>query len=193
MGRGGSRCGAGRPGWHVKAEHCRSIDARRWAREGILCDGRAGGWAWTDPQTRETRASISYRVDAHEVALIYNLNGEPMHQRVPILRTACNYGGTRSWFGCPRCGRRVALLYVRSRGFGCRKCCRVAHGSQSDDELGRMWRRQGKLEARLGPDWRRPKGMHKRTHERLLEGIIDCEETRKSALENFLARSAHLL
>lgn len=182
MGTGGMRYGAGRPGWHVKAEHCRQIDARRWAREGILQDGRSGGWAWTDPDTGERLASIGYSVAGGAVTLIYTMNGEPMRQHVPILATGCTYGGRRYWFGCPRCGRRVAILYLRNRGFACRHCNRIAYASQSEDALGRTWRKQSKAEAKLGDGWRRPKGMHVATHERLMRTIIECEERRDDAL-----------
>lgn len=87
MARGGSRYGAGRPGWHVKAEHCRSIDARRWQREGILQAGRFGGWAWTDADTGEQVASIGYSTEPGTVVLNYTMNDKPMQQRVHILGT----------------------------------------------------------------------------------------------------------
>lgn len=48
--------------------------------------------------------------------------------------------------------------------------------------MGRAWRKQAKIERRLGEDWRRPKGVHHRTHERLLEQIAECEEKRDLAL-----------
>jgi len=48
MGSGGMRIGAGRPGWRVKAEHLRRIDARRWARERILQTQCSGSWVWRD-------------------------------------------------------------------------------------------------------------------------------------------------
>lgn len=189
MGTGGMRCGAGRPGWHLKAEHCRSIDARRWAREGILRDGRCGGWVWSDPDTGQRLASISYSVGADAVTLSYSMGDSPMRQRVPILTTGCNYGGQRYWFGCPTCGRRVAVLYMRNRGFACRKCNRIAYASQSEDELGRTWRKQAKQERLLGETWQRPKGMHQATYERLLAAIWDCEERRDTSLAFVLART----
>ena len=38
---------------------------------------------------------------------------------VRIIRTPCHFGGVRSWFECPSCNRRCAILYP-SR---CRICC----------------------------------------------------------------------
>jgi hypothetical protein len=178
---GGMRWGAGRPGWHVKAEHCKSIDARRWTREGILQGPRSGGWGWWTDDGEKT-GSIGYHCDGNAVTLSYSVGDTSMRQQVPILTTGCNYGGRRFWFGCPHCGRRVAVLYLRARGFACRKCNRVAYASQSEDELGRTWRKQSKLERLLGENWRRPKGMHRATFERLLERITECEGRRDAAL-----------
>lgn len=193
MGKGGMRYGAGRPGWQVKAEHCRSIDVRRFQRENLLRPGVTTAWAWTDSETGERRASIGFSVADHHVTLRFSINDSPMRQHVPIKRTRCNYGGVRPWFLCPRCSRRVALLFLRTNGFACRHCQRVAYASQSDDLCGRTWRRQAKLEARLGPHWQRPKGMHHRTRERLLGAIFACEATREDALAVYLSRVMHLL
>ncbi len=193
MGAGGMRSGAGRPGWHVKAEHCKRIDIRRWAREGLLRPGVSSSWVWTDRETGEHLASIGFRAAEHSVSLSYSLNDVPMRQHVPVDRTTCHYGGERAWFGCPRCSRRVAVLYLRNSGFACRLCQRVAYASQSGDASDRAWRRQYKLEARLDANWQRPKGMHQRTHERLLDRIIDCEQQREAALAGFLSKFAHLL
>src|SRR4051812_39674498 len=41
--------------------------------------------------------------------------------------TACHYGGTRPWLRCPRCARRVAVLYVRYAVFLCRHCARLPY------------------------------------------------------------------
>ena len=188
MGTGGMRYGAGRPGWHVKAEHVRRIDARRWAREGILKASCSGGWAWTDADTGEQVASIGYQSDGRTLTLAYSMNDKPMRQHVPILTTGCTYGGVRYWFGCPRCGGRVAILYLRTLGFGCRKCCRIAYASQSEDVIGRTWRKQHKAEAKLADNWQRPKGMHEATHERLVNIIIECEERKDVALAAFMHR-----
>jgi hypothetical protein len=59
---------------------------------------------------------------------------------------------------------------------------RIAYGCQSDDAVGRLWRKQAKIEHLLGEDWRRPKGMHQTTYAKLMAKIIDCEERRDAAL-----------
>lgn len=189
MGKGGSRFGAGRPAWHIKAEHCRRIEAGRWAKEGLFNVGSAGAWSWRDADTGRETARIGYRGDGGAVVLDFNVNDEPVHQRIQETRTACHYGGSRSWFSCPRCWRRVGVLFLRGRaGFMCRHCGRVAYSSQSEDDMGRSWRRQRKAEQRLGEGWSRPKGMHQATRDKLVDIILDCEERRDNALALFVSK-----
>ena len=171
---------------HVKAEHCRRIDVRRWQREGILHAGRAGGWQWTDPDTGKQTAAIGYRANGNSVTLNYSIDGKPTTQIVWLTETACNYGGARQWFTCPIRGERVAVLFLRAGRFACRHCQRIAYGSQSGDLCERPWRKQAKVEAKLGPNWTRPKGMHATTRDRLLSIIWECEERREMAFGNFL-------
>ena len=186
MGTGGSRYGAGRLATHVKAEHCRRIDVRRWQREGILRSGQVGAWQWTDPDTGKQTAVIGYQGNGNSVTLNYSLDGKPSMQVVWLDATACNYGGTRQWFKCPIRGERVAVLYLRAGRFACRHCQRIAYASQSGDPIDRTWRKQSKAEAKLGPNWARPKGMHAATHERILSIIFECEERRDAALAGYL-------
>lgn len=187
MGTGGSRYGAGRPAMHVKAEHCRRIDVRRWQREGLLQLYRAGTWQWSDPDTGERRASIGYQSDGASVTLRYSTDGKSHSETIGVTESACNYGGARRWFVCPIGGERVAVLFLRAGRFACRHCQRIAYSSQSDDVCGRTWRKQSKAEARLGPNWSRPKGMHASTCDRLLSVIWDCEERRDAAITTHLA------
>ena len=79
------------------------------------------------------------------------------------------------------------MLFLRAGRFACRHCQRIAYGSQSGDLCDRTWRKQAKVEAKLRPNWARPKGMHKATHERMLSIIWDCEEQRDEALVGYLA------
>ncbi len=110
MGTGGTRYGAGRPAWKAKAEHCRSVDVRRFAAENMLRDG-AWTWQWCDPDTGDVRSSITVYGRSDRITLAFSIEGTPLRTELPILRTACNYGGSRPWFACPCCGRRVALVF----------------------------------------------------------------------------------
>ncbi len=76
-------------------------------------------------------------------------------------------GGKRPWFLCPGCGRRVAKLYVESL-FQCRHCLQLAYQSQREGHLDRLLRRKDKIRKRLGwedgTEYRKPKGMHRKTY-----------------------------
>jgi len=46
------------------------------------------------------------------------------YQPITLTSTACTYGGRRSWFLCPTCGKRVGSLYkpLAETLFECREC-----------------------------------------------------------------------
>lgn len=134
MNRGGWRYGAGRPAWHAKAENCRRLDVRRLSRDGSLREGASCTWGWQ--VNGESRGTVGMRAESDALVFTYSMNGTSIRQRLPILRTACHFGGGRPWFACPRCGRRVAVLFLRD-DFNCRACSRVAYASQPEDALGR--------------------------------------------------------
>lgn len=192
MGKGGSRYGAGRPGYRAKAEHLQRVDIRQWQQRGYLRAGLHFSWSWT--RGGEPTGSIGVQVFGPDsLRLQYSIvgNDDQRHdasQSIGIDRTQCNYGGARPWFVCPVCHRRAGLLYLRAGRFACRQCQRVAYASQSCDALDRMWRKQAKIEARLGDNWKRPKGMRRHTHERLIDALVDCEDLRDQAFRVMAAR-----
>lgn len=184
MAKGGQRWGAGRPGYRVKGEQLKRVDVRMWAKRGYLSRACTFSWSWS--RDGESSGSIGIKVESPSaLSLQYTvtINGEQrsINDRVALLHAPCNLGGTRPWFSCPRCARPVAMLYMRSGRFACRHCQRVAYSSQSEDVLGRTWLKQRKLEARLGDDWQRPKGMRYATYERLIDRLHDCEVQRDTA------------
>jgi hypothetical protein len=174
--------GSGRR-WRVGAADCtddyRSLDVRRWQREGLLTHGSWFRWQWT--RNGSTVASIHVMTDADHVTLAYRhrQGGEDWRAEeypVALSWTRCTFGGRRAWFLCPAtgCGRRVAILYGGAI-FACRHCYRLAYRSQREDMGDRAARKAEKIRARLG--WEpgvlngcsdKPRGMHWRTFERLV-------------------------
>ncbi|WP_374663300.1 hypothetical protein [Ramlibacter sp.] len=130
--------------------------------------------------------------DAHSLRLEYMVgsgdNRRDGSQMIHLTRTPCHLGGARPWFVCPLCHRRAGLLYLRWGRFACRPCQRVAYAVQSCDRLDALWRRQAKIESRLGDNWKRPKGMRLRTYDRLMAALVDCEERRDAAFASVAAR-----
>ena len=58
---------------------------------------------------------------------------------------------------------------------------RVGYASETEDRMGRVWRKQHKLEAKLDEDGQRPKGMRSQTYERI-RAQIEAVEERKDAV-----------
>lgn len=195
--------GSGRPGWHTKAEHCRSLDVNRLRRAGALSPGYWGGWEWK--RDGEVVASIGLRASATALHLNYRMSSLPDDQAevsysVPLTWVPCTKGGARPYFVCPMsrsgryCGRRVGKLYQRGRWFACRHCHELAYQSQSEDRHSRLVRRKNKLSARLSPAGEvdtfppRPKGMWRRTYERRLEEIWRLEAEADAAFVEWVGR-----
>ena len=126
------------------------------------------------------------RVESAAVVLSYRSCGsgsnewKSIQQKVPISLTACHLGGVRPWFVCSvycnghYCGRRVAVLYAAGDLFACRHCYGLAYASQQQTPLHRGLEQARKIRMRLGgsadllePFPARPKGMHRRTFQRL--------------------------
>jgi hypothetical protein len=174
--------GSGRH-WHSGAKDTtddyRSIDVRRWKRDGLLTPNQFFGWQWS--RHGDIVASITVRTEPDRVILTYRQrNGgkewEDKSYPVYLDRTACNLGGERPWFLCPAhgCGRRVAILYGGSI-FACRHCYQLAYPSQRETDYDRAARRAERIRNKLGWEpgilnpkgWQKPKGMHWSTFERL--------------------------
>jgi len=202
--------GSGRPGGSGRGtvEASRSIDVNRLHREGCLRAGWAGGWQWT--RDGEKVASINLRAEEERLHLTYRARvgggeWEDVAETVRIVRIPCRFGGTRPYFICPgvvsgiACGRRVAKLYGPGRYFLCRHCYRLAHASQGEGTWDRTLRRANKIKQRLGGDPGmaapfppKPKGMWRRTYDRLRERAFEDEMRADEAFalqaERLLAR-----
>jgi len=194
MSRGGYRYGAGRPAAHAKTSQFLGLDVRSLHRRGLLATGSSFSWTWS--RGDETVGTISVSVpESWMVHLDYRRNGDPRHEALRLDHSFCHYGGTRPWFTCPRCGRRVAIVYLGS-ATGCRQCLRLRYPSQSEDFLSRSWRRTSRILRRLGREAedtpRRPSGMRRRTYERLCDAWCREEEFRDDALAAFMAERHHL-
>ena len=117
-----------------------------------------------------------------------------MRQVIPLDWTPCAViGGKQVWFRCPRCYRRAALVYLSGyRGFVCRRCTGAIYRSQTEDKEARLSRKLRRIRARVGAEGRdlqqsiwhvpKPKGMHWRTFEQVLE---QAEGVRVQALEEW--------
>ena len=171
-------------GGRTTCESCPSIDVRQWHRQGRLHPGQQFSWSWTCDG--EPAGSISVRVESAAVILNYRScnsgsnEWKSIQQKVPISLTACRLGGQRPWFVCSvycngrYCGRRSAILYSAGELFACRRCHGLAYESQQQTARHRGLEQARKIRMKLGggvdllaPFPQRPKGMHRRTFQRL--------------------------
>ena len=139
--------------------------------------GYAGRYTWSAGGS--PAGSIDYRVEHDRLVLDYRVRvhggeWESIEEPVQLSRTPCNYGGERLWFLCPACSKRVAVLASHGKRFVCRHCHKLPYGSQQDGYMERMQRKARKVRKKLGATnnltesiWRKPKGMHQKTFDRL--------------------------
>jgi len=189
--------GSGRPSARAKVDGWHSIDVNRLHAEGCLHAGWMGGLEWT--LHGEEVTSITLLAGRGRLHLTYRVRigdeWENVAETIRIVRVACRLGGSRPYFICPgvvdgiACGRRVTKLYQPGRYFLCRHCNRLSYSSQSEDACGRMMRRITKIRQRLrgDPDMtapfpRRPKGMWRRTYDRLRAQASKAEMRAEKAL-----------
>lgn len=200
--------GSGRQGGSGRdtVEAYRALDVNHLHRAGCLAPSWWGGWRWT--RDGERVASITLRAEADRLHLSYRVrvyggDWQDVEETVRIVRVACRLGGERPYLICPGivngvvCGQRVAKLHGAGRYFLCRRCCRLAYASQSEDAWDRALRRANKIRMRLGGDPGmvarfppRPKGMWQRTYQRLRAQVFEAEMRAEEAFE---ARAEQLL
>lgn len=161
---------SGQWGGKAKCENCPAIDIRRLAREDLLKASTSFVWRWSDGST------VSAKIHAHALELCYATNLKAMQSYwFQIAQTACNYGGTRSWFICPHCEKKCAKLYQRNARFACRTCQRLRYHSQALAPLARHQWAYTKLQTRLSDHELRPKGMHRCTYQLLVHRLIEMD------------------
>lgn len=186
--------GSTRWGWTSTkdtVESALSLDINRLNKAGCLRPGYPGGWQWT--RNGERVADIRFRAEEQRLVLSYRIrrNGDEwreVEQPTPIVWVACPFGGERPYFVCPglvngiACHRRVSKLYGASTYFLCRHCYRFAYASQREDRCDRALSKANRIRMRLSgkpgtaslfPE--RPKGMHRRTYERLQSEVEKAE------------------
>jgi hypothetical protein len=180
--------GSGSGNWYrfdskTLTEHCCSIDVRQLSRWGSLKPWLRYPLKWNNG------SNIVVETKPGVIELSYGIshNGQPredVHIVVPLTWSSCNYGGERPWFICPGkgCGRRVAKLYLAGKYFLCRHCYDLVYSSQRQAKAFRLLEKAQKICRRLGANncddlhtTQKPKGMHWRTYEKLVDEAQEVE------------------
>ncbi len=149
----------------------------------------------------EGGASIDIEVHDTYLQLQYALKGQEHIYPVRLNRMACNYGGYRTWFICPCCGKRALKLYLKAGKFLCRKCHNLNYKSsqKNHDEIARVDYKLTTKAYKLGikglctyellaelPFIQKPKGMHWRTYEQIQGELLSLLSSRNDALVDIL-------
>ena len=152
------------------------IDIRWMKKQGLLIKRKAGSIIWN--RNGQQTGCIGYCTENDRLVLNFKIefrNGEQksIQDEVLFTWTSCNYGGKRQWFLCPKCNRRVAILYGGIH-FHCRHCHSLTYVSQRESMSDRLRRRSRKIRTRMGggdnlmePFPFKPKNMHWHTYWRL--------------------------
>jgi hypothetical protein len=149
------------------------------------------GWGWWRGDGEQVASIVIETLPGAGVRLRYSANGQAQSYVVRWAITTPHYGGKRYWWECPKCGRRVAILYG-----GAVFCCRRCHGltyatAQSGDPQeaidNRLLRIRKRLCAPTAAGWpddgvpSKPKGMHWDTYSRLAREYLNLLELRNTA------------
>jgi hypothetical protein len=152
------------------------IDIHWMKKYGNLTKGKAGSIFWS--RNGQQKGCIGYYTENDRLVLNYEIthrNGksESIRDEIFFAWTSCNYGGKRQWFLCPKCNRRVAILYGGIY-FHCRHCHSLTYASQQESRSDRLRRRSRKIRTKMGggnnlvePFPFKPKNMHWDTYWRL--------------------------
>jgi hypothetical protein len=170
-GSGSGRWGSSRR----KVEQTLALDIAQLQRHGLFRTAiMRVGW--------RSGASISImRLPTGQLRLVYRHRPSDdqvwstVEEQVLLLATVQRLGGQRQWFACPNCGTRCRILYAGGSLFQCRKCHQLRYASTAETTSGRAVRGMLKIVKLLDPEEccntlpPRPKGMHWKTYERLIE------------------------
>lgn len=126
-------------------EECFSISIRQLKRDGCLSRMfTSGELSWSNNFGKKL-VNVGYQISIIGVRsymrLQYNFKigttGEAgdLDYEIRLVSTPCNFGGRRWWFICPlitdgmACNRRVGVLYLGDKYFGCRHCYDLTYKS----------------------------------------------------------------
>ena len=127
-------------------------------------------------------SSVSHQLSK---AGAFIVNGE----QITVTATSCNYGGSRYWWQCPKCGRRVGVLYF-NQSYQCRHCIGANYSIQLQQPIDRLFKRVAVIRERL--DWpqgiangkgERPRYMHHKTYQKL---IAEHDELSQQIIERLI-------
>jgi hypothetical protein len=170
-------------------ESMQGLDIRKLYSDGLLKPNLSFSVSWD--HNRMGKDTIIMKTEQDAIRLFYRNRSagetewQDIETPVRITWSKCNYGGYRPWFLCPKCYKRVAILYG-GKYFLCRHCHHLVYESQNEGNLFRQaascMNKARKIRRRLGASENvdscildKPKYMHWKTFERLKEEVWHLE------------------
>jgi hypothetical protein len=185
----------------VQENKTSSLDLSSLKRLNMLQPGFSGSLHWL--RNGERVGTIGVWVQQDWIKLSYRSRPyggewESIEDTIPLVETEAGFGGRRKWFLCASCGRRARILYG-GRLYRCRICRGATYESQYEPFFHASHERIRRLKKRLGdrqadtwaPIPTRPKGMHRKTYERLCDEIWNEEMRMDRALTNYAVRRGY--
>ena len=172
--------GSGRQAGHGllvdKCHEYKSIDVDWLRRRKMLQMGHCSTITWSvrGAQTGSIRIErLPGGVRLNYCQRRHDEDWRDVDEFIPIVETATNFGGRRQWFQCLHCHLRCRILYGGAL-YRCRRCQNLKYDTQYEPPFARAATRALKIRERLGSKGGiddtfplKPKGMHRKTYERL--------------------------
>ncbi len=131
------------------------------------------------------RNKVAYEIPRYNLKAIllnssYQVEYNEGSYSILFEQQACNYGGFRYFFHCPRCDKRMRILYCKDGKFLCRKCLNLGYYTQrlrpSERCLIMAMKVKESLKNRAGGLYRKPPWMKRKTFETLRERYFDYDD-----------------
>ena len=175
-------------------EQVTRLDVREVCRLGRLRDGSVDDLLEVNVESASC-GSVSLLLAGQVVGVTWTprAEGEAVIGWIRIAWEKCGFGGSRAWWLCATCEKRVAHVYAPD--LRCRRCTGLSYRSQSESDGMRAVRRANSLRRALG--WcrgiihgqgERPKNMHLITYRRLIGRYIEAERLAAQYLSNGLPK-----
>lgn len=183
-------------------EQCQWLDASDLKRRGLYHADKASNLFWNGSGSAPP-ISVQMIGGENEITLSYYWKRDEgswhkHEERIAVRHRARHFGGSETYFLCPKCGRTAKRLYLGSARFLCRVCHTLVNSSTQERPAERAARRSRKLQRRLGAgtstgdaSGSKPKGMHWKTFARLTAQIHAAETVVNDDMLALLERLSH--
>lgn len=172
---------------------CLQLDVAKLKAQGLFNKPAVWLWRWN------TGGTVQVDTRNQELVLLKysTAQDEPREYAIRLEAISQHLGGKRDWFICPsvRCNRRCKTLYLRRGYFLCRKCQRLGYVTEQATKSDYPYHQINKIRARLSwtPGYlngheAKPKGMHWKTFQRLVEQHEIRACMLNGMLENFIEK-----